>query len=434
MIDLCISLFAQYSYHARLVLLSISDDNSSSTDGTFLSSITDYLKEAAVGYINAVLPLQDLDASRENTKAHSVSGEKWRSRVRGYKRSALTPLQTKQKEAATAAADMAADLGPTKLKLWSSLILLKSVCSNCTEVQSCLMESKFENVLSALIRLVPSCKSVSAGVKLVANTVWTPSEYQLAAAILATAASFSYENVESKRVLSHSGDSRLQLEKAPKTGSTLHQLAAIGLSPYISRHLRRLCLSMASELVRETVESRNPTSVTTVAQKTVLARTVSLFLQDSLSKTNTNPDDIVFLVDLLASCICSGQSVFASGVDGIRSQRGNSHKPKKYSDSTTLFDQSFTGNDSPPSIPSLISWIWELHCNDAHVISALMRMIGSIADSGGKNRRILANITEGEATRVIVDILTLRAKERSLVHDQVHTIALVALWGLLNNR
>lgn len=225
----------------------------------------------------------------------------------------------------------------------------------------------------------------------------------------------------------------MQLEKAPKTGSTLHQLAAIGLSPYISRHLRRLCLSMASELVRETVESRNPTSVTTVAQKTVLARTVSLFLQDSLSKTNTNPDDIVFLVDLLASCICSGQSVFASGVDGIRSQRGNSHKPKKYSDSTTLFDQSFTGNDSPPSIPSLISWIWELHCNDAHVISALMRMIGSIADSGGKNRRILANITEGEATRVIVDILTLRAKERSLVHDQVHTIALVALWGLLNN-
>ena len=440
MIDLCISLFAQYSYHARLVLLSISDDKSSGSNSSFLSSVTEFVKNAATEYIASVVPLQESDSPRgggkvsngENLRGNSAADDKWRSRVRGYKKAALSPLQMKHKSAA--ALEASADHGSLRLSLWSSLLLLKSACAGCHEVQSLMMDHKFEAVLSSLIRLVVSSKPSSSTTK-TTSPVWSPSEYNLAAIILAVAASFSYENIDCKRLLVQSGDNRLQLDKAPKTGSMLHQLAAIGLSLSVSRPARRLCLNIASELVRETVDPKNSISVTSAAQNTVLARTISLSLQDYLLKPNTNPDDIVFLIDALASCICSGQSVFASGVDGIRTPRNSHPKSQKLNDSSVLSDHSMHGNDSqPPSIPSFISWIWESHCDDHHVVSALLRMIGSIAENSSKIRRILANVTDGEASKVIVDILTLRSKDATLIHDRVHTTALVALWALLNTR
>ncbi len=428
-LDVTLSLLTQYSCHTRSALIRTSD---------FVKSVTDDVKYIVNHYAltNAERkgPQKKLgDGDDENnsistssTSKVSSATEKIRERSRGYM------LNSKSSSTKTPVAkDPLTDAA--RLRLWSALVLLKSVCHGCEDIELFLHQLQIQHLLKRLLKMVSmspaaisrNTSSSSSAVYHKARDAWTswvPSDAHISAVVLALYASLGYNNETAKKAIASAGEPRVADKGTTKAGNTLHQLISLGLSPGIHQSFRRVCLALAGSLVKEQSSSLQQAK----AQSSIVAKTLGVALYSLLKNNNSNLEDLVFVLDALSSCICNGQTIFSSGEPNRRAKGAIPSAEEK------AFIVDMTDHTQLLSLPEFIKWVYEKHSKDDMVMAALLRMIGGIAEKGGKNKRILANIKGEESVKIIVDLIK-SAKMDENRHEAVTITALMALWTLLHN-
>jgi hypothetical protein len=224
------------------------------TSSSFVANATETLKVLATKYVNETLIVKEAEPEKKETKKLS-DREKWRSRARSYKKPDPGTLSSPTVVSKTS--DTTAII---RLRLWSSLVLLKNICGGCAEAQNQLVSLEFQTILSNLLRTL-ICASVPSKTQANLNksssssssSSWIPSESYISSALLATYASFAQQNFNSKHFIVHSGESKIQFDKNGKSNySLLHQLISLGLTHSTPKSFRRLALTILASLVRET--------------------------------------------------------------------------------------------------------------------------------------------------------------------------------------
>ena len=123
------------------------------------------------------------------------------------------------------------------------------------------------------------------------------------------------------------------------------------------------------------------------AQSSIVAKTLGVALCSLLKGNNSNLEDIVFLLDALSNCICSGQSIFASGDPNRRAKEALPSADER------AFIVDMSDHTQLLSLPEIIKWVYDKHSKSDIVMAALLRMIGGIAEKGGKNKRKTVDAT-----------------------------------------
>ena len=373
-----------------------------------------------------------------------------------------------------------------RLSLWSALLFLQSSIRECPSAQQLAVQAEYHSILSSMVRIAGAWSCSSSGdnfrnismthismtdsVDLTAATrytcrrspdlisintpsglKWAPTKQQLAAAVFTAISAFTYGSSQCKKLFAQGIDSKASVfGEIANSGTLLHQLASLGLSTLIPLSYRHICLGLLSDILRGRDKTGRDNSFETAsapwmgigAQKVALARTLNLELQARLrhGSIHHDPDQVVFLVDVLAACICEQQvstdKECAIGI-GQESKKGESYRgaPRGYpkSDNYGL---------EPMPIPDLVLWLWETYSRHEAVASAVVRLLGTIGETGSLNgqRKLLVNATTESSIQVLLDAVTkidaLSGNEQQRIVTGslvVAKTAAVALWAILHN-